>query len=187
MGPRLCACCWHRMWAFGRLLYHACFKQQRRLCVVCEESERGALKRGGWLHYAPLRCRRRRPPFPPTTPQAWLDPVHLPSKPQLTCAATGEPLRFLLQVYSPQDTHPGAFHRTVYVFVSPRGDTLSQPGAVRALRCQLARRNKYYSFEPAGAGEVVPPELKVGRGGVGGGVGGWGVSAVLRGGEEVSS
>lgn len=32
--------------------------------------------------------------------QAWLDPVNLPSKEQLTCKASGKPLSFLLQVMS---------------------------------------------------------------------------------------
>ncbi len=40
-----------------------------------------------------------RDPFPPFSfLQAWLDPVHLPTRDQLTCQATGQPLKFLLQV-----------------------------------------------------------------------------------------
>ncbi len=129
----------------------------------------------------PKSRRRQRPRPPPLhhkTTQAWLDPVHLPSRAQLTCPVTGDPLRFLLQVYSPlgdddAPAAPEAFHRTLYVFVSPRGDSLAAPGAVRALRCQLARENAFYPYDPPGEGDVVPPELKVGRGGAGRRLDGW--------------
>eukprot|EP00892_Ulva_mutabilis_P006717 jgi/Ulvmu1/4417/UM002_0142.1 len=93
---------------------------------------------------------------------AWLNPVELPTQSQLLCSITGEPLRFLLQVYAaPQasapDDHAGAFHRTIFVFVSPRGDRLDAPGAVRAFRCQLPRVNQYYRPEPSN--EEAPPAL----------------------------
>jgi uncharacterized protein (DUF1684 family) len=53
--------------------------------------------------------------------QAWLDPLHLPTAEQLTCATTGRLMRFLLQVYCPVDSNPvEAFHRMVFLFVSPR-------------------------------------------------------------------
>lgn len=208
-----------------------------------------ALAGGAAAH--PRHARSKRPPKrpppsppPPKTKQAWLDPVHLPSRAQLTCGASGEPLRFLLQVrprrgraapalcaqsraapscvlsrrraaprprpaplprtrhralaserprgpdadaepaaakpsratarlytqkplgtapqvYSPLDGNPAAFHRAVYVFVSPRGDKLSSPGAARALRCQLARENPYYAPVPAGPRDLAPPKLQV--------------------------
>lgn len=52
--------------------------------------------------------------------QAWLDPKDLPSQQQLTCTASGKPLNFLLQVYAPPEEEiEGAFHRTMFVFVSP--------------------------------------------------------------------
>lgn len=95
--------------------------------------------------------------------QAWLDPVHLPTKAQLACAASGEPLRFLLQVYSPLDDEPSAFHRAIYVFVSPRGDKLVQRGAVRAFRCQLPKDNAYYPPVPPSEDELTPPTLSVRR------------------------
>ncbi len=37
--------------------------------------------------------------------QAWLNPAHLPSKPQLTCQVTQQPLNFLMQVDFSQATH----------------------------------------------------------------------------------
>ena len=51
--------------------------------------------------------------------QAWLDPLHLPPPSSLTCAATGAPLDFLLQVYAPVDGVDAAFHRVLFIFVSP--------------------------------------------------------------------
>mgnify|MGYP001808215542 CR=1 FL=1 len=68
-------------------------------------------------------------------------------------------------MYSPLDDAPAAFHRAVYVFVSPRGDKLAARGAVRALRCQLPRENAYYAPVPTGADDVAPPKLPVGLGG----------------------
>lgn len=53
--------------------------------------------------------------------QAWLDPLNLPTAEQLTCGVTGRTLQFLLQVYCPVDDNPvDAFHRAIFLFVSPR-------------------------------------------------------------------
>ena len=79
----------------------------------------------------------------------WLDPVHLPLASELTCRASGMPLRFVLQLYAATDTDdPLNFHRSLYLFISPQGTLLNQPGAVRAFRCQLPRANPYYPFDP---------------------------------------
>ena len=47
----------------------------------------------------------------------------------------------------------------MFVFASPRGDRLAEPGAVRALRCQLARANAYYGPDPAPESVAAPPAL----------------------------
>lgn len=92
---------------------------------------------------------------------AWLDPLNLPTLQQLTCGATGQTMRFLLQVYCPVDENPiDAFHRMVYLFVSPRGDLLQKPGAVKALRCQLRRNNPFYGDSPAPASQKAPKPLQ---------------------------
>lgn len=72
------------------------------------------------------------------------------------------PIWYCEQVYAaPQagapDDHPGAFHRTIFIFISPHGDRLHAPGAVRAFRCQLPRVNQYYRPEPSS--EQMPPAL----------------------------
>ena len=79
---------------------------------------------------------------------AWLDPVNLPDPSQLVCPESGLRLHFLLQVYAAVNDEPHAFHRALYLFVSPQGSLLERPGAVRALRCQLPRDNAFYAREP---------------------------------------
>ncbi|KAK3244706.1 hypothetical protein CYMTET_45695 [Cymbomonas tetramitiformis] len=90
---------------------------------------------------------------------AWLDPVDLPHEDQLICGLSGLPLDFLCQLYAPVDTPSAtAFHRTILLFISPKGSKLHLPGAVRAFRCQLPRGNPFYSFEPPDEGSS-PPAL----------------------------
>ena len=64
-----------------------------------------------------------------------------------------------MQVYAPVDEVPAAFHRTIYVFISPDGRQLAHPGGARALRCQLPRRNAFYADQPAGEAALWPPPL----------------------------
>lgn len=95
---------------------------------------------------------------------AWLDPVFLPTQQQLTCGATGQQLNFLLQVYAPLDEDEGqdgdhAFHRALFMFVTPQGDNIHKPGTVRVFRCQLPRKNDYYAYEPPGEEDETPQSL----------------------------
>ena len=64
-----------------------------------------------------------------------------------------------MQIYAPTDENPNAFHRTIYIFLSPDGSTLSSPGAVKAFRCQLARKNLLYPFDPPKKEAKLPPAL----------------------------
>ncbi len=82
--------------------------------------------------------------------QAWLNPRDLPTPEQLTCGVSGRRLDFLMQVYAPpppphcedagqdaarvdseeydEGTNPDAFHRTIFLFISPKVRTVhSQP------------------------------------------------------------
>ena len=80
---------------------------------------------------------------------AWLNPVHLPEPEVLKCAKSGELMKFLLQVYAPVDENPDAFHRTMFVFVTPHATALhASPPGVRVLRCQMNRSNEFYDFDP---------------------------------------
>ena len=83
----------------------------------------------------------------------WLDPVQLPLTSELTCRASGMPMRFVMQLYAAVGTDdPLSFHRSISLFISPQGTLLSRPGAVRAFRCQLPRVNPYYPSEPPDEG-----------------------------------
>jgi pre-rRNA-processing protein TSR4 len=96
--------------------------------------------------------------------QAWLDPLQLPNHQQLACPITGQVMQFLLQIYCPIDANPDdAFHRSIYLFISPTGDHLATPGAVKALRCQLPRVNPFYSDQPAKESDLLPKALEVRR------------------------
>ena len=80
---------------------------------------------------------------------AWLDPAQLPVEAiELRCKASGERLKFLLQLYAPVNEDPRAFHRALYLFISPKGSKLAERGAVRAFRSQLPRQNAFYPYEP---------------------------------------
>lgn len=87
---------------------------------------------------------------------AWLDPVHIPTS-ALLCPTTQHTLQFLLQLYAPLEDTPHAFHRTVYLFISPRGGQLDHPGHAVALRTQLPRDNVWYPPHPPS--ERLPPSL----------------------------
>lgn len=60
------------------------------------------------------------------------------------------------QAGSPED-HDGAFHRSLFLFVSPSAKCIAEPGAVKVLRCQLPRANDYYAFDPSD--DVLPLRL----------------------------
>ena len=51
-----------------------------------------------------------------------------------------------------------AFHRMLYLFLSPHSERLAGAGAARVLRCQLPRHNAYYSPDPP-ASRLPPPLL----------------------------
>ncbi|KAJ1607960.1 putative programmed cell death 2 [Cryptosporidium canis] len=75
---------------------------------------------------------------------AWLNPQNLPRYRDLQCSSCGARMRFLLQVYAPQDHREDLFHRSIFVFICTNCTC-----SVQAFRCQLPRRNDYYDFNPA--------------------------------------
>ncbi|GFH14016.1 programmed cell death 2, partial [Haematococcus lacustris] len=97
--------------------------------------------------------------------EAWLNPLKLPTKEQLMCKSTGKQLLFLLQLYAPlDDDHPNqttAFHRAILLFVTPKGSAVCKPGGVRALRCQLPRRNALYPYHAPGDTDLLPPAVQL--------------------------
>ncbi|GMH43638.1 hypothetical protein BSKO_11560 [Bryopsis sp. KO-2023] len=93
---------------------------------------------------------------------AWLDPVDLPHEDQFRCLDCQGFMNFLLQIYAPVTDVDAAFHRTMFVFVSPQGSSISKPGGCRAFRCQLPRENSFYSFHPPDHKSKKPPPIPEG-------------------------
>jgi len=80
---------------------------------------------------------------------AWLDLANLPKPSKLQCAKCGCQLKFLLQIYSPDDKTAAAFHRTVFVFICVQNQCWNnRSGSVLVLRSQLTRQNRFYPAEP---------------------------------------
>ncbi|KAI8339017.1 programmed cell death protein 2 [Chlamydoabsidia padenii] len=77
---------------------------------------------------------------------AWLNPEHVLTVDQVTCASCEQPMVLLLQLYTPEDHPPEAFHRTVYVFCCKNGACVKQDWkkCFKVFRSQLARENPYY-------------------------------------------
>ncbi|CAM9137286.1 unnamed protein product [Chrysoparadoxa australica] len=83
----------------------------------------------------------------------WLDPEHIPAKGTVVCQHCGGPMSFMLQVYCPVDSVEGAFHRALYLFCCMKKACVDQGGgSIRALRCQLPRRNPYYADDAEAGG-----------------------------------
>ena len=87
---------------------------------------------------------------------AWLSLDNIPSPNELACCLCGKPTNFLLQVYSPVEENPDAFHRTFFVFIcnDPSCCKQNKSDNLYVFRSQLARQNDFYSPEP-------PKELPV--------------------------
>jgi pre-rRNA-processing protein TSR4 len=83
---------------------------------------------------------------------AWLALGKPPSLAQLSCGTCKKPMSFLLQIYAPIEAGDDdqekvdTFHRSLFVFLCR--SALCSEGNVAVFRCQLARRNSYYPFEP---------------------------------------
>lgn len=81
---------------------------------------------------------------------AWLSLSPLPSNKDLECSKCGKILSFLMQVYSPFEESPKAFHRALFVFVCRNVVCCSRNKNDNfcVLRSQLPRDNEFYSPEP---------------------------------------
>lgn len=125
-------------------------------CTDSEEEEEDSCKIG--LVEAPSIPEALKPEYFPSKvggDPAWLDPENLPAADDLRCQASvkgevcGRRLVFLLQIYAPlNEGPPEAFHRSVFLFICSNPLCAGKQGSCRAFRCQLPRRNPFYSFEP---------------------------------------
>ncbi|XP_050342266.1 programmed cell death protein 2 [Nymphalis io] len=81
---------------------------------------------------------------------AWLDLKNIPNPTEISCKKCNEPLTFLCQVYAPYEENNNCFHRTIFLFIC-RNSSCCQTNLTDnflVLRCQLPRKNDYYSFDP---------------------------------------
>ncbi|OZJ05728.1 hypothetical protein BZG36_01335 [Bifiguratus adelaidae] len=73
------------------------------------------------------------------------------------CGICGNPMSLLVQLYTPEDDPPEAFHRTVYVFCCKTGICHREDWkkCFKVFRSQLPQENKYYTLadEPAGTSD----------------------------------
>ncbi|XP_041468574.1 programmed cell death protein 2-like [Lytechinus variegatus] len=105
---------------------------------------------------------------------AWLNLKEVPKSQNLFCPNCNKTMVFLLQIYCPpppgdEDDATAAatgqsscFHRTLYVFCCREAtchqtsNSEDQKSPFAIFRCQLARRNDFYSYEPPDEDNQVP-------------------------------
>eukprot|EP01067_Filipodium_phascolosomae_P006260 Filipodium_phascolosomae@DN4520_c0_g1_i1.p1 len=73
---------------------------------------------------------------------AWLNPKSLPSLKNLACDSCGRLMTFLLQIHA-NTSEKRCFLRTQHVFCCR-----NCKDSFKSYRCQLPRRNEYYSYDP---------------------------------------
>ncbi|KAG1470132.1 hypothetical protein G6F56_002859 [Rhizopus delemar] len=108
------------------------------------------LSEGGLDQYAPQLGYAEDPETPLTADSfpsksggrpIWLNPEHILSVEDVTCGNCEQPMVLLLQLYTPEDFPPEAFHRTTYVFCCKNGGCMKQDWSKRN---QLPCDNPYY-------------------------------------------
>ncbi|KAI9010657.1 programmed cell death protein 2 [Hyaloraphidium curvatum] len=75
----------------------------------------------------------------------WLNPNPMPAE-NVVCGVCGKPQVLLLQIYTPEDDPPEAYHRVVYVFCCKNGKChkVEWKKSMSVFRSQLPRDNPYY-------------------------------------------
>ncbi|CAG8443429.1 8316_t:CDS:2 [Ambispora gerdemannii] len=86
---------------------------------------------------------------------AWLNPKHILSADKVECGVCKKPMILLLQLYTPEDYPPEAFHRMIYVFCCKNGSChkLSWRESFKVYRSQLSRDNPYWPVPPSTSSE----------------------------------
>lgn len=81
---------------------------------------------------------------------SWLALDKIPEPSELVCKCCGNQYVFLMQVYANLDDCENAFHRTIYVFMCSNGKCIKRFSNENfvVFRCQLPRKNNFYSYEP---------------------------------------
>jgi len=94
---------------------------------------------------------------------AWLHLGELPTAESVQCGVCGEPCVFLCQVYAPVEQRDDCFHRTLFVFLCPSAECClpNESRNLRVVRCQLPRRNDFFSYAPPVESEAWTPDVVV--------------------------
>lgn len=81
---------------------------------------------------------------------AWLELKNIPDPHDLLCLKCKEPTVFLCQVYASNDSVEHAFHRTIFLFICPKGECCVENSADNLIvfRSQLPIQNNFYSPNP---------------------------------------
>lgn len=76
----------------------------------------------------------------------WLNPECILSADQVRCEVCRKPMILLVQLYTPEDYPPEAFHRTIYVFCCKDGSCheISWEKSFKVFRSQLPKNNPYW-------------------------------------------
>ncbi|CAG8544464.1 2444_t:CDS:2 [Acaulospora morrowiae] len=105
------------------------------------------------------------PPEAPLTPNlfpskiggrpAWLNPEHVLSAEQVSCGVCDKCMILLIQLYTPEDQPPEAFHRTIYVFCCKNGacHKTSWKKSLKVFRSQMPNENSYWPPSTGSIGE----------------------------------
>ncbi|CAH4018538.1 unnamed protein product [Pieris brassicae] len=81
---------------------------------------------------------------------SWLNLSNVLSPTELTCKHCTDVMMFLCQIYAPFEEQDDTFHRTLFVFICKNGSCcrLNNSDNIKVFRCQLPRKNEFYSFQP---------------------------------------
>nr|CAD7429217.1 unnamed protein product [Timema monikensis] len=124
---------------------------QLRVDYCCQQGRMEKAKVRGYEPTAVQEATRLESRFFPSKvggKPAWLDLKHIPD--DLKCKECGKPCVFLCQVYAPIEDVESCFHRTIFIFICRDPVCCKENSSVnfKVFRCQLKRRNNYYSFNP---------------------------------------
>ncbi|ORX60551.1 hypothetical protein DM01DRAFT_1332695 [Hesseltinella vesiculosa] len=91
---------------------------------------------------------------------AWLNPEKVLTSDDVLCTLCDQPMLLLLQLYTPEDHPPEAFHRTIYVYCCKNGSCVKQnwKQCFKVFRSQLGRDNGYFPPPPPEDEEEVEEE-----------------------------
>lgn len=77
--------------------------------------------------------------------------------PNLKCNSCNSDLRFLLQLYSPQD-FDHTYHRMIYIFICSKEECCDTIKGIYAFRMQLQTENEYFKYKRKSSVEIAEEE-----------------------------